>query len=145
MFQFTLQALLRIRNQERDLQRQSTADVQVAHDRSVAERDELIFARNQVLKELRGMNEGQAWEATQVLKRQQHAEQLGIAIALADATVSRAAKALQESVGRLIVADQSVRALEQLKDRKQIEYRLRQDKADVHDFAFGVQRRHDAA
>lgn len=141
MFQFTLQSLLRIRQQERDLQRQSTADFRRSHDRYVAERDELIFARNQVLNELRRMNQGPALEATQVLQRHQHAEQLGIAISLADKSVSRAANALEESIGRLIIADQSVRALEQLKDRKQVEFRTRQDKAATHDFAIGFQRR----
>ena len=122
MFQFTLQSLLRIRHQERDVHRQSTADVQVTHDRYVAERDELIYARNQVLNELRRMNQGQTLDTTLVLQRHQHAQQLGLAISLANTTVSRAAAALEESIGRLIVADQSVRALEKLKDRKHSEY-----------------------
>jgi len=121
-FHFRLQTVLKVRQRERDLQQQSVARARACHAKCVADRELIASDRTIVMDELRRFNEGETWTLDQVLHRQRHAEQLGQALELAEVTVVESSSQLQNSLERLVIANQSVQALERLAERQFAEY-----------------------
>jgi len=135
-FHFRLQTVLKVRQRERDVQQQLVAKARTVHAKCIADRNLLASHRETVIGELRSLNEQEAWSLDQVLHRQRHAEQLGHALAIAEATVVDASFQLESGIERLVIADQSVRALERLAERQFAEYQDRKTKSAARESTY---------
>ena len=124
-FQFRLHSVLKLRQQQRDVERQSVALAKLVHAENVAKQSELTSIRRAAIDELRVCNDGDAWKADWVASRQRHAEQLQEALVLAEAAVAEAESQLQWKLKRLVASNQAVRVLEQLCERQYSEFQKR--------------------
>ncbi len=133
-FQFRLQSVLKLRQHERDVQRQLFAAASDLRTAKIAERNWLMEDRIAVLNELRSMNDDHSWPVAQVVHRQRHAEQLLRELAIAEADVVEADAQLEICLNRLILADRAVRGLERLEERQLADYQITQARIESQEF-----------
>ncbi len=122
MFQFRLESVLKLRQYERERQRQSVVLARERHAEFAAKRDAISQSRLAVIKELRQMNRDDVWVVDQVNLRQNHIEILNQGLLNAEADVVRAESQLAECLKRLISADQAACALERLAELQRTEF-----------------------
>jgi len=142
-FQFSLQSVLKTRQSERDELRQAVAILERDHAKVVEQGESLLALRDEVLRELRCMNEGDAWKSDHVASRHRYCEHLGREILQVNAAISVAKKRWNIGLKELIAVDQSVKALERLADRQRAAYRqssLKQERLEFDD-SLRLQRR----
>ena len=142
-FQFSLQSVLKTRQSERDELRQAVAILERDHAKVVEQGESLLALRDEVLRELRCMNDGEAWKSDHVASRHRYCEHLGREILQVNAAISLAKKRWNNGLKELIAVDQSVKALERLADRQRAAYRqssLKQERLDFDD-SLRLQRR----
>jgi flagellar export protein FliJ len=133
-FQFRLQAILRVRQHERDVYQQAAQTARQCHADRITEQANQQEDRTSVLNELRNFNEGHSWDIDQVAERQRHAEQLRQSLVMADVAIAEAKSHLQTCLNRLVAADQAVKVLERLMDRQFAEHQILQAKIAANDF-----------
>lgn len=126
-FQFRLQAVLNLRQQQRDLCQLSVANARETHDRCVERLNNLASHRQAVMEDLRRMNDEAQWTTDLVMHHQRHASQLGEAIKLATTAIAEALSQLRSCREQLLAADQAVRALEKLAERRFADYQITAD------------------
>lgn len=114
---FRFDTVLRIREVERDLKRQALAQGQSQEAKCRRERDRIAAEREQTLNDLRTLQTTDGWKAAQAVARQRHAEQLGIELAAAEASLTEAVEQLTRHRQELVEADTAVKALEKLAGR----------------------------
>jgi flagellar export protein FliJ len=134
VFQFRLQAVLRVRQHERETQRQAVAAARACEAEQTAARDLLVDERADVIRELRQINDGEGWTIGQVIDRRRHAEQLGQLLSQAGLTIVAARSRVASSLQHLIAADQSVKVLERLAERQRIEFQQSQARSEAREF-----------
>ena len=133
-FQHRMQAILRIRQNERDLQQQSVVAARDCHALLVAEQGRLAKDRVAILKTLRRLNDGEGLDVGQVLNLRRHAEQLVQELAISQANIVKAEADLRSCLAHLVVASQSVRVLERLVERQTAEHEASVAKAAAREF-----------
>lgn len=114
---FRLDAVLRIRESERDVCRLSLAEAQRTEAALIVAHQQVTSDRESALQELRTMQQQEAWSADRVAAWQQHAELLSTklkAIECEQATIAELITCKRQS---LIEADTAVKALEKLAGR----------------------------
>jgi hypothetical protein len=121
-FQFRLKAVLAIRLRERELKQRSVAVARADLAKQLMNRDRLHGVRITAMSELRMMNDGANWNADQAIVRQRHVDQLANELVAAEAAIAKGQMDLQECLAQLLAADQSVRMLEKLQDKRSAEY-----------------------
>ena len=125
-FQFRLRTVLKVRQLERDQQRQVVSNARACLTKVVADRDRLVDGRMIVIDELRRLNDSEVWDINHVLDRQRHTAQLGQALAATEFTLTKAKTQLEAAITRLVEADQLVKALERISERQLAEYEVSQ-------------------
>ena len=116
---FRFDAVLKIRETERDVRRQAFAKEQARESTLLVERDRIADERLRALNELRALQATNVWTAEQVLARQQHAEHLSRELAGAETALSEASGQLTLRRQELLEADIAVKGLEKLSQRHQ--------------------------
>lgn len=121
-FQFRLEALLRFRENQRDLVRQQLAQLLSQDENFVAQRDSLLQERVETVQQLAELQRRPQIDVSSAAARRFHAGQL-----LHQARqVERERQALGEQIVKcrqaLVLADQGVKVLEQLQDRQRTEF-----------------------
>ena len=133
-FQSPLQAVLKVRQFERDVLQQSVATARQAVSIRLAERDTILIERESVLNELRARNDADIWDLSEVIQRQQHATLLASHLKTAVAGLTEAEDHLSRCLEQLLAADQAVQVIERLFERRVEDYRLSQDRIQMREF-----------
>ncbi|WP_010582189.1 flagellar export protein FliJ [Schlesneria paludicola] len=114
---FRLQAILNLRQQERD---QLAVAVTVARAElavCLETQGQIGSARNELMDELRRLNESSGWSVGHVADRQSHLEQLRHEFEAASRTVIEAETQVNLRMVQLLKADQAFRGLERLAEK----------------------------
>ena len=133
-FQFRLESVLKLRQLERERQRQSVTFARLRHAEFAAKRDAITEARLAVIDELRQMNRDDAWIVDQVHLRQNHIEILNRDLLNAETDVARAESNLAECLKRLIAADQAACVLERLAELQRAEFHKNEARIEARNF-----------
>jgi flagellar export protein FliJ len=133
-FQFRLESVLKLRQHERERQRQSVTLARQRHAEFTAKRDDITQARLAVIKELRQMNRDDVWAVEQIHLRQNHVEILNQDLLDAESDVVRAESDLAECLKRLISADQAASALERLAELQRAEFLKNDARIEARNF-----------
>jgi len=120
---FRFDAVLRIRETERDKCRMSLAQSQQREAELIAERTRIGEERQAVLDELRLMSDGSGISAERMLARHQHAEHLSVELVQIDEARKEVAATIAQCRAALLEADTAVKALEKLAGRHHEEQR----------------------
>lgn len=121
-YRFPLAPLQRYREHQRDLCRQVLAQV-LAEDAALQRRrDELANAREQLLAEMSALQQQPRYDITQAAARRYHAAQLLAQLKQVDLEREQVAERLQLCRQTLSKADQGVKVLEQLADKREAEF-----------------------
>ena len=130
---FRLECILRMRLQERSIQQQAVASASgdVADQR--ASRDRIAERRGAVIQEIRVLNDGLQWKVDQVAPHHCQIEQLARELLGAEAQISAAEATLRHAMKQLLLADQSVRALEKLAERQMRIHGKRRSAIEAHE------------
>ena len=121
-FQFRLESVLKLRQHERERERQSVTLARNIHVESSAKRDGITQRRLAVISELRQMNRDNVWVVDQIQLRQNHIEILNQDLFNAEADLAKAESHLAECLQRLISADKAASALERLAEIQRAEF-----------------------
>lgn len=121
-FHFRLKSVLATRMREREQKQQSVAEARARLEKQVMNRDRLDGLRATAMQELRVMNDDANWDVDQVIFRQHHVDRLANELRAAEAAILKAQLELQSGLAQLLAADQSVRALEKLEERRFLEH-----------------------
>ena len=134
LFQFRLESVLKLRQREREHERQSAAFARKRHAEFIARRDTIVQKRLSVISELRQMTCAEVWVSDHVQRRQSHIEILNQDLLRAEVDVAIAETQLAECLKRLISADQAARALERLAELQSAEFRRKEDGIELRRF-----------
>ena len=114
---FRLDAVLRIRESERDACRLALVEAQRIEAELTGAHRRVTADREAVLQELRSMQQQEAWSAERVAAWQQHAEQLSTKLKAIEYEQMAVAELIARKRQSLIEADTAVKALEKLAGR----------------------------
>lgn len=132
-FQFRLQILLNVRQNEREQRQRAVAVVRGQLADAIQTHSEWSTQRAEISDSLRILNNSEEWEANQVRQLQLRAEQLATQLRSVKARIAEAETELANRHQELLRADQSVRALERLAERQLAEYVLAQTHTAARD------------
>ena len=133
-FQFRLESVLKLRQHQREQERQSVVLSRERHAEFAAKSDAIRQKRLAVINELRQMTQDDVWVVDQVHLRQNHLEILNQDLLNAEADIARAESHLAECLNRLIAADQAACALERLAELQRAEFSRKQARIEVRNF-----------
>ena len=129
-FQFRLQSVLKVRQQDRDLQRQTVMTARRVVADAFSKRDQLAKARDAVINDIRSLNAGEEWDQQKIAQARRYADDLAFAISEAEADIAMATSKLDASIRGLVLADQAAQSLERLAESQIAEFRGRQRKLE---------------
>ena len=157
-FQFRLSTVLKVREYERNLHRQSVSMARETHSQCLADCHCIASERTALLAELRELNDGDSmpegwrvigggWRAElrepndgkslpldKIALRQRHAEQLRLQLEMAEIAADDAARNLERCLKSLILANRSVQVLEHLAERQLAEFAKSEARAEAREF-----------
>lgn len=114
---FRLQAILDLRQRERDRFAAAVTDARAQHACCLDVQTRVGLARNELMDELRSLNESAGWTVSQVVDRRQHLEQLRYEFEDAARVVADAKTQLSLRMEELLKAEQAFRGLERLAEK----------------------------
>jgi flagellar export protein FliJ len=129
-----LQVVLRIYRSQRDLRQQSVVAARDYHAKIVAEQNRLVEERQSLICDLRNLNGAYGLDVGKILNLQRHAEQLGQELQKSESAVAETAERVSASLAELLIADQSVRAIERLIERQAAADELTQEISAIREF-----------
>ncbi|MBI1345895.1 hypothetical protein GC163_06360 [bacterium] len=121
-FTFRLQALQKLREHHRDQCREALAQLLAQDQALIEQREELDSTRLATLEELRQRLADTRIEIAQITSRRQHIGQLQAQIHQVDWQRRELVEQIAASRARLVAADQQVKVLENLEDKKRAEF-----------------------
>ena len=133
-FQFRLSTVLKVREYERNLHRQSVSMARETHSQCLADCHCIASERTALLAELRELNDGDSLPIDKIANRRRHAEQLSHQLELAEIAADDAARNLERCLKSLILANRSVQVLEHLAERQLAEFAKSEARAEAREF-----------
>ena len=121
-FHFRLESVLKLRQHERERERQIVAQARRRHGEVTSKKEAIAQARFEVISELRQMKLDDIWVVDQIQSRQCHIEILNQELRRAEADIASAELLLAECLKRLISADQAACSLERLAELQRTEF-----------------------
>jgi hypothetical protein len=130
-FRFRLAALQRYREHLRDVCRQQLAELLAKDAALVQQRDAYLEQRTGTLREMRDLQQRTQLDVDQQAARRYHAGQLVVDARLIEWQRQQLAELIAASRQKLVLADQSVKVLEQLSDKQRQEFDYRQEHVEA--------------
>ena len=132
-FTFQFESLLKYRRNQRDLCRQLLAKVLADDDRLAAQKKTLVQNRNDLLDELRNLSQAGEIDVSRSASRRYYAGQLLGDIRLVERNQQLVLEQLQLCQQVLTKADQEVKVLEKLEERRRAEFLYEQERRTTHE------------